>query len=139
MASITEDTSQQPPQIKEPTIIFLFDLKNWTETISPLTKLDIIDIAPLVSTQFYLDSNIKAYILILTKGKWDSLSSDTKRKFMIIARRVKEEMEGPMTTVQRDSYENADIFVMMMAQPAPQPQSSLLEAIAEEDSSSSDS
>jgi hypothetical protein len=103
-------------QKREPTIIFLFDMKNWFETISPLSKLDLFDIVPFVSTQFYMDYSINAYVLILTKTKWDSLNDDVKKKFMFISRRLKEEMEGPMTSSQRETYENADIFKLLMGE-----------------------
>lgn len=101
-------------KINEPTIIFIFDMKNWFEIISPVSKLDLIDIIPLVSSQFYIDFSINAYVLILTKIKWDSLNSDVKRKFMFISRRIKSEMEGPMTTLQNEIYENSDIFELLM-------------------------
>lgn len=103
-------------EVREPTIIFLFDAKNWFESISPLSKLDLIDIAPLVSTQFYMDFGIKAYVLVLTKSKWDELPEDLRKKFMLVSRRVKEEMEGPMTSVQRDNYEKSDIFTLLLSQ-----------------------
>lgn len=108
-----KSTIQEP---REPTIIFLFDMKNWYEVINPLSKLDLIDIAPLVSSQFYMDFGIKAYVLILTKTKWDELSDFLKKKFMFISRRVKEEMEGPMTTIDREIYEQSDIFTLLMGQ-----------------------
>lgn len=103
-------------QKREPTIIFLFDMKNWFETISPLSKLDLFDIVPFVATQFYMDYSISAYVLILTKTKWDSLKEDVKKKFMFISRRLKEEMEGPMNSSQRETYENADIFKLLMGE-----------------------
>lgn len=108
--------SQEKPveQPREPTIIFLFDMKNWYETITSLSKLDLCDIAPKVSTQFYMDFGINAYVLILTKIKWDGLPEDLKRKFMLISRRIKEEMEGPMQTQVRENYEQADIFKLLM-------------------------
>jgi hypothetical protein len=105
---------------REPTIIFLFDLKNWYEKIQPLSKLDLIDIAPLVSTQFYIDFSIQAYVLILTKGKWDALDPNLKRKFMFISSTIKQMMEGPMNSIQKETYENSDIFEMLMSQ-QPQP------------------
>jgi len=127
MAEIQEPTQtpeHQPTtneQIREATIIFLFDLKNWYEKIQPLSKLDLIDIAPLVSTQFYIDFSIQAYVLILTKGKWDALDPNLKRKFMFISRTIKEYMEGPMNSIQKETYENSDIFEMLMSQQQPQP------------------
>lgn len=108
-----KSTIQEP---REPTIIFLFDMKNWYEVINPLSKLNLIDIAPLVSSQFYMDFSIKAYVLILTKTKWDELSDFLKQKFMFVSRRLKEEMEGPMTTMQREIYEQSDIFTLLMGQ-----------------------
>jgi len=99
---------------REPTIIFLFDTKNWFESVSPLSKLDLFDIAPVVSSQFYFDFSANAYIMALTKTKWDSLPSDLKKKFMLVSRRLREEMEGAMTTAQREQYENADIFSLLM-------------------------
>lgn len=101
---------------REPTIIFLFDMKNWYESISPLSKLDLFDIVPFVASQFQLDNHIKAYVLVLTKSKWDSLQHDLKKKFMLISRRIKEEMEGPMSSVQRETYEQADIFKLLMGE-----------------------
>lgn len=106
-----KSVEQQP---REPTIIFLFDMKNWYETITPLSKLDLFDIAPKVSTQFYMDFGINAYVLILTKTKWDGLAEDIKKKFMIISRRIKEEMEGPMQSQVRERYEQSDIFKLLM-------------------------
>ncbi len=107
-----EDKDVQQP--REPTIIFLFDMKNWYETITPLSKLDLFDIAPKVSTQFYMDFGINAYVLILTKTKWDGLAEDLKKKFMMVSRRIKEEMEGPMQTQVRERYEQSDIFKLLM-------------------------
>jgi predicted patatin/cPLA2 family phospholipase len=107
----TEAAGEKP---REPTIIFLFDMKNWSETITSLSKLDLFDIAPKVSTQFYMDFGINAYVLILTKTKWDGVQEDIKRKFMIISRRIKEEMEGPMQTQVRERYEQSDIFKLLM-------------------------
>ncbi len=126
-----ESTGQQPEQAREPTIIFLFDMKNWYETITHLSKLDLFDIAPKVSTQFYMDFGINAYVLILTKSKWDGVAEDLKKKFMLISRRVKEEMEGPMQTAVREKYENSDIFKLLMGDgeqpPSEQPQSEPVE------------
>lgn len=99
---------------KEPTIIFLFDMKNWFENITPISKLELFDIVPLVATQFYLDFGISAYVLALTKTKWDSLTQEIKHKFMIISARIKQEQDGPMTTLQREKYENSDIFELLM-------------------------
>jgi hypothetical protein len=134
MAEQSTPQSPAPEQPKEPTIIFLFDLKNWYETISPLSKLDLFDIVPLVSTQFYMDFGIKAYVLILTKTKWDNLNVDVKKKFMLVSRRVKEEMEGPMTSIQRETYEQADIFKLLMGESLKGKQESKeLQPIAEEE------
>lgn len=115
-----QDAPAQPQ--REPTIIFLFDMKNWYETISPLSKLDLFDVAPNVSTQFYMDYGIKAYVLILTKSKWDILPEDLKKKFMIISRRIKEEMEGPMPSLARERYESTDIFKLLMGDTSETPQ-----------------
>ena len=117
----TQVPSSTTETSKEPTIIFLFDLKNWYEKIQPLSKLDLIDIAPLVSTQFYIDFSIQAYVLILTKGKWDALDPNLKRKFMFISRTIKEHMEGPMNSIQKETYENSDIFELLMSQQQQQP------------------
>jgi hypothetical protein len=107
--------TSQPSQPKEPSVIFLFDVKNWFESISPLSKLDLFDIAPAVGARFYFDYSSNAYVLVLGKSKWDNLSSDLKRKFMLVSRRLREEMEGPMTTMQREQYENSDVFHLLMS------------------------
>lgn len=99
----------------EPTIIFLYDLKQWYQNISPLSKIDIMDIAPSVSSQFFFDYKIQSYVMILSKSKWDVTAPETKKKFMIVSRRVKEEMEGPLSSVKREEYENSDIFELFMA------------------------
>ena len=39
----------------EPTIVFVFELKKWYELISPLTKIELIDIAPIIGYQFFFD------------------------------------------------------------------------------------
>lgn len=106
----------ETPLPAEPRIIYVFDLKSWYGVLSPLTKLDLIDIIPVVSTQFYYDGSLAAYILILTKSKWDLLEVELKKRFMLISRRVKEEIEGPMTSLDREKYENSDIFEIVMAQ-----------------------
>ena len=118
MSDISSDNTKE---VREPTIIFLFDMKNWYESISPLSKLDLFDIAPSVSTQFYMDYGIKAYVLILTKSKWDTLPESDKKKFMLISRRVKEEMEGPMQSVARERYESTDIFSLLMGNSSIEP------------------
>jgi hypothetical protein len=96
--------------MSEPTIVFVFDLKHWYTTITPLSKLDLFDIVPSVCVQFGFDIKTQAYVLVITRSKWEATATEIKKKFMTISRRMKEEMDGPMTTIQRDHYENADIF-----------------------------
>jgi hypothetical protein len=116
------EISPAKEEIKDPTIVFIFTMSNWTSVISGLSKLDLVDIAPTVATQFFVDFNpeVNGYVLILTKSKWDTLSPELKRKFMSISRRIKEEMEGPLMTSQRELYDNSDIFELLMGVPAPQ-------------------
>lgn len=97
-----------PP--REPTIVFVFELKHWYNTITPLSKLDLLDIVPLVGAQFGFDYQSQAYLLVITKTKWSSIPQEIKKKYMMISRRIKEELDGPLTTVQREQYESADIF-----------------------------
>jgi len=118
---------------QEPTIIFLFDMKNWNEVISPISKIDLFDIAPKIATQFYMDFGVNAYVLILTKSKWSSLNFDTKKKFMYISRRIKEEMEGLLPTTQRELYENSDIFELLMKPSQQQTETNTLEKIDEDE------
>jgi len=106
-----ENTKEQAP---EATVIFLFPLKNWYDNISQLSKLDLIDIAPLIATQFYLDFGIQAYVLLLTKTKWDTLDKTLKRRFMFISRTLKEQMDSPMNPIEKEKYENSDIFELLM-------------------------
>lgn len=94
----------------EPSLIFIFTLQQWRSQLHPLTKIDIVDIAPLISKSFYYDNQIKSYVFIILKNQWDSLEGPIKRKFMSISRRAKEEIETPMTTEQRENYENSDLF-----------------------------
>jgi hypothetical protein len=104
----------------EPTIVFLFDLKNWFDNISVISKLDLIDIIPYLSSQFYYNDNIKAYILIIVKSSWDKLEDKLKYKFSILSRRIKEEMEGPMSNLLKEKYENTDLFELLMTEAAAQ-------------------
>ena len=127
----TETAPTQPTPVNEPRIIYVFDIKSWYESMSPLTKLDLLDVSPIVSSQFYYDNSLSAYVLVLVKSKWDTLSTDFKKKFMFISRRLKEEMEGPMSTLDREKYESSDIFELVMAQQAAQ-QPESLETISED-------
>jgi hypothetical protein len=115
------DIAPSKEEIKDPTIVFIFTMPNWTGVISGLSKLDLVDIAPTVATQFFVDFNpeVNGYVLILTKSKWDTLSPELKRKFMSISRRIKEEMEGPLMTSQRELYDNSDIFELLMGVSSP--------------------
>lgn len=96
--------------MSEPTIVFVFELKHWYNTITPLSKLDLLDIAPQVCVQFGFDHQAQAYLMVITRNKWNDIASDIKKRFMLISRRIKEEMEGPLLTAQREAYENTDIF-----------------------------
>ena len=88
--------------------------------MNPLTKLDVLDIVPDVASYFYFDAASRAYLLVIGKQKWDALSNDIKRKFMMIARRIKEETEaGALTTHQRMMYETSDLFEMMSVSTPP--------------------
>lgn len=100
----------------EPTIVFLFDYKNWFETISVISKIDLIDIIPNLQSQFYYNHEIRTFVLIIYKRVWITLEDKIKYKFSIIARRIKEEMEGPMTNILKEKYENTDLFDLLMSQ-----------------------
>jgi hypothetical protein len=103
----------------EPTIVFLFHLNNWFDNISVISKLDLIDIVPsLGSSQFYYNENIRAYVLIIVKSVWETLEDKVKYKFSILSRRIKEEMEGPMSNVLKEKYENTDLFELLMTEAA---------------------
>jgi len=102
--------------MSEPTVVFVFDLKNWYGTITPLSKIDLLDIVPHICVQFGFDQQSQSYLLVVTKSKWETITPEIKRKFMMISRRIKEEMEGAMTSSQREQYENTDIFNVFNAQ-----------------------
>jgi hypothetical protein len=79
--------------------------------MNPLTKLDILDVVPAVATHFYYDNVKKAFLLVISQNNWNGLKDELKRKFMTVARRIKEETEtGPLTTNQRLQYETSDLF-----------------------------
>jgi hypothetical protein len=126
--------------MSEPTVVFVFELKHWYNTISPLSKLDLLDIVPQVCVQFGYDFQSQAFLMVITKTKWTDLSGELKKKFMMISRRIKEEMEGPMSTSGRESYENTDLFHAFEASKAagsasavtPEPSEAKLETIPEE-------
>ena len=125
-------SSDPSPPPREPTIVFVFELKHWYNTISPLSKIDLFDIVPQVGIQFGYDYQSQAYLLVITKTKWVSVPPEIKKKYMMISRRIKEELDGPLTTAQREQYESADIFGAFEATQASEPASEKLESIEEE-------
>lgn len=96
--------------MSEPTIVFVFEQNHWENNITPLTKIDLMDIVPKIGTQFGYDFQSNAFLLVISKSKWLELDVDFKKKYMMISRRIKEEVNGPMTYQQRIEYENADFF-----------------------------
>jgi hypothetical protein len=104
---MSQTDQTDPPQ---PTIVFVFELKQWLNQLSSLTKLELIDYIPNICTQFFFDPTIPAYVVTITKTKWDSLSAEAKFKFKTLTRRLREEVEGVMTQPQRDQYEQSDPF-----------------------------
>ena len=100
------------PQANEPTIVFLFDIRQWNQQLTPLTKLELIDMIPSVCSQFFFDASLPAYVLTVTKSKWDGFNPDLLVKFKTLTRRIREEVEGYMTQAQRDALESADPFEM---------------------------
>lgn len=96
--------------MSEPTVVFVFSLKHWYTSIRSLSKVELLDIVPHVGSQFGFDYTSQSYLLVITKTKWSGLASDLRQRFMMISRRIKEEMEGPMTTVEREEFEAADLF-----------------------------
>ena len=109
-AAATADASPATAAPSEPTIVFVFNMKQWYSNISPISKIDLLDIIPHVCVQFGFDHKAQAYVLIITKSRWAEIPADIKKKFMFISRRIKEELEGPMTTIERDQYESVDLF-----------------------------
>ena len=104
---MSQQDQNDPPQ---PTIVFVFELKQWLNQLSSLTKLELMDYIPNICTQFFFDPSIPAYVVTITKSKWDSLSAEAKFKFKTLTRRLREEVEGVMTQAQRDQYEQSDPF-----------------------------
>lgn len=98
----------------QPILIFLFTLQQWRTQISPITKIDIVDIAPIISKHFYYDEVSSSYVFTLLKTKWDSLQQNVKKNFMTILRRSKEEIQGIMNAEEREKYENCDLFDVYM-------------------------
>lgn len=96
--------------MSEPTIVFVFEQAHWEMNITPLTKIDLIDIVPKIGSQFGYDFQAQAFLLVISRTKWLELDGDLKKKFMMISRRVKEEVNGPMTFMQREEYEKTDFF-----------------------------
>ena len=109
---VEEPAAPQP----EPSIVFFYDLKNLYRNISALSKVELLDMAPVIGTHFYFDFNQKAYLFVISKTKWDGLPEDMRRKFTILSRRIKEEMNGMMSTLDREKYENTDLFETFMNQ-----------------------
>lgn len=104
---MSQPDQTDPPQ---PTIVFVFELKQWLNQLSSLTKLELVDYIPNICTQFFFDPSIPAYVVTITKSKWDSLTTESKFKFKTLTRRLREEVEGVMTQSQRDQYEQSDPF-----------------------------
>lgn len=102
--------AQTPAPSNVPTLVYVFDIKQWNEQLNPLTKLEFVDFIPKICSQFFYDASVPAFILTLTKPKWDGLTDDIKIKYKSITRRLREEVEGPMTQQQRDAYDASDPF-----------------------------
>jgi hypothetical protein len=94
----------------EPVLVFVFEVKQWTNQVSSLTKLEFIDYIPTVCSQFFFDPQVPGYVLTLGKSKWDTLSPEQKFKFKTLTRRLREEVEGVMTQAQREQFESVDPF-----------------------------
>lgn len=125
----------------EPTVVFVFELKQWYSNISAISKLDLLDIVPHISVQFGFDYKNQAYLMILTKSKWLDIPTELKSKFMGISRRIKEEIDGPMNTAEREQYESADFFAAFekkdeneSVDSSPTPQLETVPEVASEDS-----
>lgn len=97
-----------------PTLVFIYDIGNWSNKISSLSKVDLLDIVPHIATSFYYDLRISAFIVIISKDKWNEISQTRKTKLMTIVRRLKEEIDGTMTTTEREEFENTDLFLQYM-------------------------
>ena len=135
-ATATADTSNVPvtPGAQEPTTVFVFAINHWYNSISPLSKIDLLDIVPNVGVQFGFDYQSQAYLLVVTRSKWAIINPEIKNKFMMISRRIKEEMDGPMTTIQRETYEHSDLFVAFdNAKKDEEVTAELLDSIKEDD------
>lgn len=94
----------------EPVLVFVFEVKQWTNQVSSLTKLEFIDYIPNICSQFFFDPQVPGYVLTLAKSKWDTLTSEQRFKFKVLTRRLREEVEGVMTQSQREQFENVDPF-----------------------------
>jgi hypothetical protein len=65
-----------------------------------------------MGVQFGYDLQSQAFMVVVVKSKWAEVPQAAKQKFMMISRRLKEEMEGPMSTTQREKYETTDLFAV---------------------------
>lgn len=91
----------------EPTLIFFFDNISWNSKLNYITKLELLDFVPYVSSSFYYDEKLKSFVLLITKSKWDTLSSVIKTKFTHTSLRIKREIDGLYIN---NMEETADLF-----------------------------
>lgn len=94
--------------MSEPTIVFLLHANQWFNIISPITKLELLDWSLHAGCNFFLENN--AYVLAVKISLWNTLDDELKRRFKIISRRVREELDGPFTDEMRNQLEEADPF-----------------------------
>ena len=91
-----------------PTLIFMFDMSTWNTKLHPITKLELLDSIPDICSSFYYDNNLKSFILLIIKTKWNQLSLQTKTRFTQISLRIKKEIDGINSF--NNSLQDYDLF-----------------------------
>lgn len=107
------------PQEQPPTIAYVFSVGQWLNVLHPVTKLELTDVVPAVNASFFYDASAEVYVLSIQKPRWESVPDETKRRFKVLTRRVREEIEGLMTDAQRLECETKDPFASVAAEHLP--------------------
>jgi hypothetical protein len=94
----------------EPTIVFVVSKAQWLSVLHPVTKLDLLDWIAVAGGHFFYDASNESYVLIEKISHWQKLEDEVKKRFQLISRRVREEMDGPFPYEIKEKLDHTDPF-----------------------------
>ena len=110
LTTIVEPVIEELQEQNEPTIMYMFYKSDWLHTISPVSKLELMDWVATVDAIMYYTPETQSYNIVLKASSWEPLDTDRKVAFQHISRRIREELEGPFTFTVRTALDTMDPF-----------------------------